>query len=182
MKKIVLLLTTALLVNFSVHAQSKSSVIKINILSPVVRTLSAFYEKPLSETSSFQLGLQYTGARLVGIRYSGFAITPEYRFYLSKTTDAPNGFYVAPFLRYQNLTVRDVDLTTSGTDAKLNTFGGGVLVGRQWLFGRSENVALDLFIGPSYNAGSVNGDDIDVSSGFNGFGLRFGLALGLALE
>ena len=180
MKKPLLFLATALVVVFSARAQSKSSVIKINILSPVVRTLSAFYEKPLSATGSFQLGLQYTGARIADIGYTGFAITPEYRAYLSKNSDAPDGFYVAPFLRYQNFTVKD--RTISNSSATLSTFGGGVLIGRQWLFGRSENVALDLFLGPSYNAGSVKGDNIDVASAFNGFGLRFGLALGLALD
>ncbi len=75
------------------------STVKINILSPIVKTINLQYEKVVNESSSVQLGFFYTGYSSSGTSFSGFGITPEYRFYLSET-EAPAGVYVAPFLRY----------------------------------------------------------------------------------
>ena len=157
----------------------KSGVFKLNVFSPIISTVSAFFEKPLSPTSSAQLGFYYTGASIGDISLRGFGITPEYRFYLSKSHDAPDGAYLAPYVRYQNLTFSDKTDNTAGV--QLNTIGGGLLIGRQWLLGRQDNVALDLFLGPSYGVTSatIKGEST-IPSAISGFGIRFGLALGLA--
>lgn len=126
-----------------------------------------------------QLGVYYTGISLGDLAYRGFGITPEYRFYLTKRSDAPDGAYLAPFVRYQNLTFSDV--TDASSKFTLSTVGGGLLIGRQWLVGRSDNVAIDLFGGPSYNVAKVgDGYKSDAPTAFAGFGVRFGLCLGLA--
>lgn len=169
--------TTLLLsaITFSGLAQSKGNVIKINILSPIVQTINLQYEKTLSATSSFQLGFFYTGYSVSGTEFSGFGITPEYRFYLSDT-EAPEGVYLAPFARYQNFS-----LTESSNKATYSTFGGGLILGKQWLF--KEKIALDLFFGPSYSSGSVSvtsGTNTFTTSAFDGFGLRAGVCFGLA--
>ena len=156
-----------------------TGVFKLNVFSPIISTVSAFFEKPLSPTSSAQLGFYYTGASIGDISLRGFGITPEYRFYLSKSHDAPDGAYLAPYIRYQNLTFTDKTDNTAGV--QLNTVGGGLLIGRQWLLGRQDNVALDLFLGPSYGVTSatIKGEGT-IPSAISGFGIRFGLALGLA--
>jgi hypothetical protein len=68
-------------------------------------------------------------------------------------------------------------------EATLSTIGGGVIIGRQWVF--KKKITLDLFIGPSYNSGTVKAKDnatsSDFSTGaFDGFGVRTGLTFGLA--
>jgi hypothetical protein len=164
-------------------AQSENgakNIIKANLFSPVVRTGSFFYERVVSEKNSFQLGFFYTGATIADeTRVRGFGITPEYRFYLSQKP-APQGFYVAPFARYQNLALTDVELEFKGT---LSSIGGGAVVGGQWLF--NNRISLDLFGGPSYSTRNIKTDD-GVSedsftlTGLGGFGIRFGLTLGVA--
>lgn len=160
--------------------QAQKSVIKLNLFSPIVSTVSGFYENAFSENTSAQLGFFYTGASIGDTKFSGFGITPEIRFYLSETS-APQGFYAAPFIRYQNF-----DLTEENTDSKatLSNFGGGLLIGKQWIF--KERIALDAFIGPSYVSGSIEvesqgtNEDIFETGALNGFGVRLGLSFGIA--
>lgn len=162
------------------QANAQRNVIKANIFSPILRTGSFFYEQAVNENSSLQLGFFYTGIKIDETRFSGFGITPEYRLYLSESKDVLNGFYVGPFLRYQNFKLED---ELSNDEAKLTTFGGGVLVGHQWIF--KERFSLDTFIGPSYFGGSIevegDADEEDFSADiFNGFGVRIGVTFGIA--
>ena len=88
--------------------------------------------------------------------------------------------YVAPFLRYQNFSLKDKD---SGDEASFSSFGGGALLGWEKTWG--SGFVLDLFAGPSYNSGKVksdsgNEDQFDVSAGISGFGVRTGITLGFA--
>ncbi|RYY84259.1 MAG: DUF3575 domain-containing protein [Chitinophagaceae bacterium] len=183
MKKAVLALGLAA-VAFGAQAQ-KSNAIKVNILSPLVKTGSFFYERKITENKSAQLGVGFTSwGKADATKLSGIFITPEFRFYLNG--EALNGFYVAPFLRYQNLkvTTKSSDFSGNASESKgtLNTFGGGVMAGRQWMLG--DIVTLDLFIGPSYNVGDVkyesSNGDADIPASFSGFGVRTGITLGIA--
>lgn len=162
-------------------AETPKNLIKVNLLSPVVRTGSFFYERILNDKSSLQLGFFYTGTSFAGTQFRGIGITPEYRFYLSESKQAPAGFFIAPFVRYQNLNLSDKDDTS--ISATYSSFGGGVCVGNQWLF--KNQVSLELFGGPSFNATSFAGkngateDDFFLTN-FGYFSFRFGVALGFA--
>ena len=177
MKKILaslFLLGTAI----AVHAQdaTKQNNFKINIFSPIVKSGSFFYERKLNESSSAQLGVGFTSYNRDGIKINGVFFTPEYRFYLSNSKEAIEGFYVGPFLRYQNLKIED-----ESTKAKLSTFGGGLSIGHQWIF--KDLISLDVFLGPSYNSGKVKitegSEDPDVPATFEGFGIRTGVTIGI---
>ena len=173
-------------------ASAQDNVVKVNILSPIFGTGSFFFEHKLSASSSIQLGALFTNWNVDdNTNVTGFAITPEYRFYLSETKEALRGFYVGPFLRYQNLTLKYTDTFYNGTntspqksEASLNTFGGGVLIGHQWIF--KQRFSLDTFLGPSYNGGSVSYKNSSFNNGtddaglFKGFGIRTGVTFGLA--
>jgi hypothetical protein len=183
MKKIILLfLGLSFLGSLGASAQtSKKNLIKADLLSPLVLTGSFAYERVVGANSSVQLGFYYTWFGILGTRFRGFGITPEYRFYLSASQQAPTGFYVGPFLRYQ-----DVDLSlanNSAFTANLSSFGGGVVLGGQWVF--SDIVSLDVYGGPSYNARNITYaggavEDDFTFTGFGSFGLRLGVRLGLA--
>jgi hypothetical protein len=158
-------------------AQKTESVsnIKVNILSPLVRTFSGFYERKISPNTSVQLGLSYTGAELDDQQLRGWSITPEFRYYASQK-EAMQGFYVAPFMRFGNFEVSDYL-----AKADLKSIGGGLLIGNQWIF--SKGLSLDVFLGPSYSSGKLKvtegQTEPDVPATVNGVGLRAGLTLGI---
>jgi hypothetical protein len=184
MKKISLLFAIVLLLSFGVNAQTKSNAIKINPLSAFLATGNIQYERAVNESSSFQLGVFYTGVSFADTRFTGLGITPEYRFYVGNG-EALDGFYLAPFARYQNFTIT-APATSGGIDeakASLSTFGGGLILGRQWLAG--EAFVIDVFIGPSYNGGNLKVDQgseeaFDNTGLFTGVGVRWGVVLGYA--
>lgn len=179
MRKIQLLTVVFVIAAGAAIAQPQNA-IKINLLSPVARTINLAYERAINENGSFQLGFYYTGVKTGGVKLSGFGITPEYRFYLSQTP-APNGFYVAPFIRYNSFTAEDTSDNTV-SKATITQFGGGAVVGRQWVF--KERVTFDMFIGPKYQSTSAKvtsgTDTFTGGSLFGNFGIRGGITLGLA--
>jgi len=202
-KNIQLLVLLILLLGFAKTASaqvSSKNVIKANLLSPIIGSYNFFYERVTSKKLSVQLGVGFTNTQIqassIGTTTStttltGFRINPELRFYPSDHNQAPKGFYIAPYISYQNLTLtltNNISGINAEGRASLNTFGGGLILGRQWLIAKV--VALDLFMGYGRNAGtlrldasaSANGftaSDFSTSS-FNGVGVRFGLSLGVA--
>ncbi|WP_187263401.1 DUF3575 domain-containing protein [Pontibacter beigongshangensis] len=185
MKKVFIILF-AIAAIASGAAQAQTNVFKVNVISPVVRTGSVFYERSLAEDKSAQLGFFYTGFSVDETSFRGFGITPEFRKYLSKSKKAPQGFYAAPFLRFQSFKLTSgEDLTESEevTEGKAtySTFGGGLLIGNQWIL--ADRFVIDAFFGPSYNRGNLkvtSGSEEDFDTGaFGGFGVRTGIAFGL---
>lgn len=192
MKKVILSL--AVLAGTATMASAQSSnALKVNVISPIFKTGSFFFEHKLNDNATGQLGFSFTSWQPDDTKITGFSITPEYRYYLSG--EAMDGFYVGPFVRYQSFSLTNEydsyqfdnngNMTTvrRKDEGTLNTLGAGVLVGRQWLF--KDRFTLDLFAGPSYSGGSVkaksgSADNLDVSGGLNGFGLRVGLTFGIA--
>ncbi len=179
MKKFSLLAAVALVLGLSVNAQvrERTTNFKVNIISPAVRTGSFFFEQKISATTTGQLGVFYTGYSFDNLKLRGYGITPEFRYYASPNKGAMDGFYVAPFLRYQDYT-----LTEDGNEGKFTSFGGGLLIGNQWMLKGGLNI--DLFIGPSLTTGTVKiksgTDNFDLPFGIQGFGIRSGLTVGFA--
>jgi hypothetical protein len=158
-------------------AQPKNN-IKTNLFSPLLKTYVLAFEHALNESSSVQLGFYYTGFKISDTKLNGFAITPEYRFYLGEKP-APAGTFVAPYLRYQSYKLSNVNTTDEG---KYSAFALGLLIGHQMIL--KDVISMEAFIGPSYSFGSV-----DVTSGsvtnlniskLDGFGVRLGVMLGFA--
>ena len=177
MKK-ALIIPVLLLFTIAAFAQ-KENAIKGNILSPVLKVINVQYERAMGEKGSAQLGFYYINTAIFGseTRFKGLGITPEYRIYPGGTP--LEGFFVGPFLRWQNIEVSD-ELTD--TSADVSFIGGGVIVGKQWLFG--ESVTFETFIGPQYSAAGdlklsagAQEDSFDIGP-LDGFGLRFGITLG----
>jgi hypothetical protein len=163
--------------SFSMVTNAQRTAFKINLLSPIARTANVSFERRLSASSSSQIGFFYTTFSISGTEFKGFGITPEYRFYLSDSKEAIEGFYLAPFFRYQNL-----KLTNDLSKAGFSSYGGGLVVGRQWVF--KKRITLDLFVGPKYLAHKIDvtsgsADDFSVGK-FSGFGIRSGITLGIA--
>lgn len=175
MKKALIL--PALLIAGAAHAQNNA--VKVDIFQPIINTLALSFEHKLSESSSVQVGLSGTfgykddgsysygpNGYYDGRSTSGFAITPEYRLYLSEKHPALEGFYVAPYLRYQYLSQTGTNYTLNGNggrynqsyEASLSAFGLGVVVGRHWIF--KKHFSLDIFTGPGYTFASTSSNQV----------------------
>jgi hypothetical protein len=101
-------------------------------------------------------------------KLSGFYVMPEYRFYPSYKI-APEGFYVAPFLRFNHYSLDiggDFDDITADIKCKYSGIGGGVQFGMHWVI--KERISIDFYlagIGFYYNNISMRfeSDDPDVN-------------------
>lgn len=185
------LYTLGLLACSAMAAHAQTSAIKLNPTSLIVATTNLSFEHAVGDKTSFQIGAFYTGFSISGTKFSGFGITPEYRFYLGGK-DGMQGFFVGPFVRYQNFKLSGEDYTTYNTttgksyttkdEATLNTFGGGVNVGYQWILGA--HFVLEPFVRLGYNSGSAkytSGTSENLSLGsFNGTSILPGINLGYA--
>lgn len=144
----------------------KKNVIKLNILSPILSSLSMGYERVVAPNQSFQLNFFYQDQQSnFGYRdeLRGFGITPEYRFYLSERRTAPGGIFIAPFVSYRDYKANfddyefDPDTGASRTfpnQAKYANIGVGVTVGAQWVF--KKKVSIDVWGGTGYSVGWSN--------------------------
>ena len=185
-------------------AQAQINVLKIDIFQPTIKTLALSFEHKLSESSSFQIGLSGTFGYKEGSYFnssysnnnepstSGVSITPEYRFYLSEKYPALEGFYVAPYGRYQYLSLTGFSYNNSTGNptkigASLNAFGLGVIVGRHWIF--KKRFSLDIYMGPGYTVTSISSDqpgyttskdDFIGYSNYTNYDLRGGATFGIA--
>lgn len=176
MKKVSLLGFILLFLSIGLFAQKKNA-IKTDLFSAFLRTGVIKYERAFTDDISAQVGFFYTGYSPgeSTAKLRGWAITPEFRFYLSDTP-APVGTYLAPNFRYMNQTAEDETIDESAT---LTSFGIALNLGKQWLL--KDIVVIDAWVGPAYNFRSLDdpSGEVDVE-GADGFGIRLGIALGLA--
>jgi hypothetical protein len=168
----------------------RKNIIKANFFSPVVSTASFFYERVVDKNISLQFGLAYTGYTEkefdAKTSVNGFYVTPEFRYYASK--GAPRGFFIAPYLRYMNFNLKasGKSFSSNGVSiesrATLTSFGGGAIVGGQWLF--NDRVSFEIFGGPNYSINNIKvkqGKESDFGTEeVTNMRLRFGLTVGVA--
>ncbi|MBE9510624.1 MAG: DUF3575 domain-containing protein [Bacteroidetes bacterium] len=179
MKKIIFLFLPILLfcsVSFSGYSQ-KRNFVKVNLFSPLVKSGSFFYERVLNDDMSGQLGFFFTKVEAGDTKFSGFGITPEFRYYLSETAP-PKGIFLAPYFRYQSFKLSVEEGTAKGN---LSVVGGGLLVGAQTLL--KDVITIEAFLGPAYGFGNMDvtsgsEDDFDINT-FDGFGVRAGITVGI---
>ncbi len=173
----ILLLSTAstLYSQDEVVVAPEKNVLKVNTLALIIGAGSVFYEREISDVVSAQLGVGYLNYKIDDFKFTGLVLTPEAKFYIRK--NAIDGFYVAPYLRYQKYNF-DSDGDSNGS---FTGFGGGAAFGRQWIF--RKGFVMDLFFGGHYT-----GSDITIDSGsetpdvtkIDGFKTRVGFSIGFA--
>ena len=151
--------------------RAQENVIKINPLGAIIGVITPSYERVINEKSSFSIGMNFFFRTADDLKTTGIGITPEYRFYVSKTKDAPRWVYLAPFVRYQNISSKDTN-TDVKTSASIFSLGG--IFGHQWIW--DSGFSLDLFVGPSFFFSDADDDDFNIN--VSGTGARFGVAVG----
>ncbi len=183
MKKVVCLFLIIAL-GLPMFAQDKpevapeKNVLKVNALALILTTGSIFYERKLADATSAQLGVGFLSYKIEDAKFHGLILTPEVRLYVKK--NAIDGFYAAPYFRFQDFGFEN----TSGTETSkgsLTTYGGGLAVGRQWIF--KKGLAIDFFFGGHYSGSNIkltSGTDTPDIAKFEGFRMRVGFCLGFA--
>ncbi len=186
-KTTLVLAMAALFLSQVVHAQDNKNVVKLNIFALGVQNFSLQYERAFTKKSSAALGFSFMPSRalptsltdsdssglLKGLSISGFSVTPEYRWYPGSEDGAPNGFYLAPYLRYASYSMSTdyafTDPMTNTTalypfEATYSGFGGGLMFGAQWLI--KGKFSIDWWIlGAHYGASTVTAAiDMDLSA------------------
>lgn len=165
MKKIILsffIISTAFL---TTEARAQKNVIKTNILSPAFYSGSVSFEHVFNWAMSYEMGVSYTPATDISNSYvdgrqelSGYSATIGLRKYKNK--EAPDGFYFGPYLRHQNVTFKENNIS-----AALTVSSAGIKTGYQFII--NEVFAIDLFYGSGVgmyeiSASEVFGDITDV--------------------
>jgi hypothetical protein len=162
---------------------------RFNLTNPIIfgnKSIIFGYERVLNNNQSFSINIGQTGFPKLGIvssedlkvesilKESGFHISGDYRFYLSKENKyhAPRGVYIGPYYGYNYFDKKHswkLNSTTSGFDGNVNsdlslriqTFG--VEMGYQFIFWK--RIALDfILIGPGVGIYSLQAKlDTDLS-------------------
>lgn len=166
---------------------SQTTVIKINPLSLPLATVNGSVEQYVGGHISLQLSAYYTEFRFKESNYSGWAVTPEVRYYFNKEVALPTGWYIAPFARYSQIYLeREATDDRNPLAGKAHFLGGGVVVGHQWLLGEQKRMAINVFAGPKYSqAVGVTGSakEKDYKADFitgGGLWVRSGVTVGFA--
>ena len=195
MKRIILLSATCLsfLLNYSVSGQDTQklprNLFKVNLTALVFKNYSFQYERVLTRKVSFAVAFrtmpssslpfkntiidannnQDTKDAIDALRLSNTAVTPEFRFYMSKKGYG-RGFYIAPFYRYASFKADGMKFSYTNSSntksnillsGKLTANTGGILFGTQKTLGK--HLCLDIWIlGPHYGSGA--GDFSGISS------------------
>jgi len=132
--------------------QAQENTIKVGLLSPLGRNLTLEYERTIADHQSIALQAGYIipwndpfslADDFEGIsnpQLTGFNVTPQYRFYLGQSSYAPEGLYLAPYLRYYRLSFStdyqdDFDMVSveGSFQGRYSTTGLGAQLGYQWV-------------------------------------------------
>ena len=148
-----LMVTTPLFAMSGSENQDHNNVLKINTLTLILGSGTIYYERKIDDNLSAQLGTTYLSYTFSDTKFTGLNIVPEVRFYFQD--NAVNGVYAAPYLRYQNFSLKNTETETSAT---YSNFGGGGSIGRQWI--TDSGFSFDLFFGIHYGAGKVSGSSV----------------------
>jgi hypothetical protein len=211
------LLSLNLLLTLAAVAQNNNEALKkhalrFNVLSPIYNTLNLSYQHLLSDDKSLVIGASYMDFNDFNnsfnfnnekINVKGVSAYAEYRLHFN---DGIDGFYAAPFIRYQNYK-KDASygvfynynngITTQYSITEKSTYqsaGLGFIMGYQ--LNIKNIIMIDFFGGPSYqilmesnrNVQNLNkmltrpSDQLLAESIPNqflkGYGLRGGIAVG----
>jgi hypothetical protein len=133
--------------------KSVKNVVKTDLLSWPFNVGVLKYERVFSENISIQLGFYYSWdfpAYDEGFFASGFSITPEFRYYLSKKKPAPRGTYLAPNFRYQKLETENLE---ENSEATVINYSPAINLGFQLVL--KDLFLVDAWVGLAYNIRNV---------------------------
>ncbi len=153
------------------NESSYNHILKTNLLG----MFTLFYEHPVSEKITFQVGLQYNPESLPKKDFFVASIAPEMRYYFLQNKRFPGGLFLGPYLKFQYTDVKDADKT-----ANIRAFAGGLNFGYQYIF--KNGITTEVFAGAGCNIMKDIITDFPVDfpeSDFN-YDIRLGIGFGYA--
>jgi len=164
------------------YSQTDKNAVKTDPVSPFLGVGVLKYERVFTEQISFQLGFfyawDYPAYEEEEYSASGFAISPEFRYYLLKKKPAPRGLYLAPNYRYQKLFTENL---TENSEATVINNSLACNLGFQLIL--KDLILIDAWLGLAYNVRNVVDETIPGANiGYqteSGFGGRIGISIGL---
>jgi hypothetical protein len=184
-----LICTLVILTGLAQDITEHKNVINLGLGGLAIGNVSLNYERTFSDSRAASLTAGFLVPRnLPSVIYdniseegnwdadnklSGFFVMPEYRFYPSYKI-APEGFYIAPFLRLNHYTLDiggDFDDVTAEITGKIVGIGGGVQFGMHWVI--KERVSIDFFmagLGLYYDIISLRFESDDPDVDYNDLG------------
>ncbi|MBT3386178.1 MAG: DUF3575 domain-containing protein [Prolixibacteraceae bacterium] len=138
----------AVLILVSTFVIAQENVIKVGFTDALLGNFKLSYERVINDQNSIQFKIGYWQPTMSPFikeqtitpeaytlldTKGGVSTSIEYRFFLGKSR-APQGLYIAPYLRYFNQSGMYSDVIGGDTfdvDARLNTFGLGAQIGYQ---------------------------------------------------
>lgn len=151
-------------------AQQNKNVIKVNVPGLLLTQVNPGLEVAVGDKVSLGVWVNWLPDRDLGFidnaleaedagfigdfALGGFSVTPELRFYPGNKRPAPHGFFIGPYATYGSYGIEaPYEFTPSSTNESITAdsrgfidfYGGGFIIGNQWLIG--ENFVIDLFGG-----------------------------------
>lgn len=169
MKSIKLFLIAGLLFISLTASYCQSHLIKLGIPSLSYGRANLNYEFVFNESMSLNLrvgaqfprnfpvefenffpGEEITFINVESGKWTSHGIMPSFRIYKGKKNPAPQGFYVSPYLSYNNNKLNfSMEYDHSGNQnipadlsVSANSFGAGIMIGNQWVI--KDRVVLDF--------------------------------------
>lgn len=114
-----------------------------------------FYEHSIGNKHSINLGIKWqkTWNVMINQNFRTIAAMLEWRFYFQPNNKKLTGFYISPYIKYRNLLAAEIysnDTLFEGKDVMVNSFGGGLMIGTQWIGKKKETRVRNFFIGIGY--------------------------------
>ncbi|QHT67443.1 DUF3575 domain-containing protein [Rhodocytophaga rosea] len=141
------------------NESNRKHIFKTNLLSLLTRSVSLGYEHALSKTMSIQAGGYYSKSKMFrGVERISASL--ELRKYMSRPENAIVGWYLAPYVKYQQ--IKDTEESFSGdvtARVTIRTVGAGLQAGKQWI--AKKGFTVDIYAGAGFNP-IVYYDDLEV--------------------
>lgn len=164
--------------------EEPSPILKFNMLSPILGTLSFQYERPIDSHSSNQYGFYFFTGDIAGayIPVIGFGVTYDYRYYM--LSENQRDLYIQPFVRCQTfftklgLNNNNISSFIVPEGSSLIVLNGGFVLGKQWIL--FKRLVVDAYAGPMYSVGDSRSviPIQDLKPFFSGFWYRCGVTAG----
>ena len=184
MKKLLFLAVLSIALTLAAQAQdTRMHTVKINLHAPLFNSFYMAYEHVMNDDITVGSDLFIIGNRYDDVKWSGFGISPEVRFYFK--SNVYSGYYLAPYVRYQNVKITDqikIDNGLGGYDLKTREgrhqlLGFGMNFGHNFVF--NDRVCIDLYAGPQFQRKYVSGEARPRSAYFNAvYFARVGVNIG----
>ena len=168
-----------------IDAISQENAAKVNLTGFLFGSNGVAFERVIEDVGTVQLNvglLSRTRSVLdFDYDYSGFFISPEFRYYFDEPlTD----YYLGAFFLFNSVKEEQFNKDIDAGTTKFTNTTFGVQGGRQWRFGTYENILLDVGISAGYQSTSI--DDVEQEDNLEwtlikkGFLPRLSIAAGYA--